>query len=161
MMERPFWKQKRLDEMTAQEWESLCDGCGKCCLHKIEDADTGAIAVTNVACRYLDLGSCRCSDYANRQKNVSDCVRLTPALVPTLRWLPDSCAYRLVAEGRDLFWWHPLVSGDKATVHAAGASVRGEAISEDGVADLDDHIQDWLNTIVDPFRKTPAGGTRR
>jgi uncharacterized cysteine cluster protein YcgN (CxxCxxCC family) len=158
-MELPFWKQKRLDEMTAEEWESLCDGCGKCCLHKIEDEDSGDIAFTNVACRYLDLDTCRCSDYANRQKNVSDCVRLTPALVPTLRWLPDSCAYRLVAEGRDLFWWHPLVSGDKATVHAA--SVRGEVISEDDVADLENHIQDWLEAGADPFRKTSAEGSCR
>jgi uncharacterized cysteine cluster protein YcgN (CxxCxxCC family) len=161
MMERPFWKQKRLEDMSAQEWESLCDGCGKCCLHKIEDADTGAIALTDVACRYLDLGTCRCSDYANRQKNVSDCVRLTPALVPLLRWLPDTCAYRLVAEGRDLYGWHPLISGDKATVHKARISVRGAAVSEDEVDDLEDHVRDWLDDVGDPFRKSSAGGSCR
>jgi uncharacterized cysteine cluster protein YcgN (CxxCxxCC family) len=160
-MELPFWKTKRLDEMTAEEWESLCDGCGKCCLHKIEDEDSGDIALTNVACRYLDLGACRCRDYANRQRNVSDCVRLTPAVVPALRWLPDSCAYRLVAEGRDLHWWHPLVSGDKGTVHAAGASVQGKAVSEDEVEDLEDHVQDWLDTTPNPFRKRAARGPCR
>lgn len=160
-MELPFWKSKRLDEMTAEEWESLCDGCGKCCLHKLEDEDTGDIALTNVACRYLDLGTCRCGDYANRQKNVSDCVQLTPTAVPGLRWLPESCAYRLVAEARDLHWWHPLVSGDPGTVHAAGVSVRGEAVSEDAVDDLEDHIQGWLDEVRDPFGKRAAGGPCR
>jgi uncharacterized protein len=160
-MELPFWRTKRLDEMTPDEWESLCDGCGKCCLHKLEDVDTGDIALTNVSCRYLDLGTCRCSDYANRQRNVSDCVSLTADTVPGLRWLPDTCAYRLVAEGRDLFWWHPLVSGDPATVHQAGISVRDKAISEDEVDDLEDHVQDWLDTGAKPFKSTAEGGSCR
>src|SRR3954465_8352962 len=108
----PFWRMKTLEEMSNAEWESLCDGCGRCCLNKIEDIDSGDIAWTDVACRLLDGESCRCSDYAKRQRKVPDCVRLTPESVRTLRWLPPSCAYRLVAEGRELYWWHPLVSGD-------------------------------------------------
>ena len=139
----PFWTRKRPEEMSAEEWESLCDGCGQCCLHKIEDEETGDIALTDVACRYLDIGQCRCTDYPNRQRNVPDCVRLTPDVVPTLRWLPSTCAYRLVAEGRDLFWWHPLVSGDPETVHQAGISVRGRVIPEKETVDLEDHIVEW------------------
>jgi len=123
--------------------------------------DTGDIALTNVSCRYLDLGTCRCSDYANRQRNVSDCVALSPDTVAGLRWLPDTCAYRLVAEGRDLHWWHPLVSGDPATVHEAGISVRGKAISEDEVDDLEDHVQDWLDSGARPFRPSAEGGSCR
>lgn len=157
----PFWEAKRLDEMTPEQWESLCDGCGKCCLHKLEDIDNGDIALTNVACRYLDLETCRCRDYANRQRNVSDCVSLRPETVPGLRWLPETCAYRLVAEGRGLYWWHPLVSGDPETVHAAGQSVRGAAVGEDDVDDLEDHIQDWLNRGADPFGTSAEGGSCR
>jgi len=125
-----FWQEKRLAEMSAQEWESLCDGCGKCCLIGLEDEDTGEIHLTDVACKLLDGQSCRCSDYENRQEKVPDCVRLTPALVPTLHWLPKTCAYRLVSEGKPLKWWHPLVSGDPESVHAAGASVRGKTRPE-------------------------------
>lgn len=146
--------------MTAEEWESLCDGCGQCCLHKIEDEDTREIALTDVACRYLDLDRCRCSDYANRQRNVPDCVLLTPETVRRLHWLPATCAYRLVAEGHDLYWWHPLVSGDPATVHEAGISVRGQAISEDEVDDIEDHIQDWLDAGADPFRDATGRKSR-
>ncbi len=146
MTQEPFWKTKRLDEMDDQEWESLCDGCGQCCLHKLEDVDTDDIALTNVACRYLDLGACRCTDYPNRSINVPDCVQLTPENAGALRWMPQTCAYRLLAEGKTLHWWHPLVSGDPDTVHKAGISVRGKAISEDRVDDLEDHVVDWLNT---------------
>ena len=141
----PFWRRKTLQEMTDAEWESLCDGCGQCCLHKIEDEDTNEIALTNVACGFLDLGTCRCCDYANRKANVPDCVQLTADAVADLAWLPDTCAYRLVAHGHDLAWWHPLVSGDPETVHRAGISVRGQAISEDRVGDVEDHVVSWLN----------------
>jgi uncharacterized protein len=120
-----FWKTKTLEQMSEVEWESLCDGCARCCLEKLEDEDTGKIYFTHVSCRLLDAGLCACRDYANRSEQVPDCVRLTPANVRTLNWLPPSCAYRLVAEGRDLFWWHPLISGDPNTVHEAGVSVRG------------------------------------
>lgn len=125
-----FWRVKPLEAMTPEEWESLCDGCARCCLVKLEDEDTGEIHLTRIACRLLDHGSCRCGDYANRQALVSDCVSLEPAKVRKLAWLPASCAYRRVAEGRDLAWWHPLVSGDPETVHEAGVSVRGWAHSE-------------------------------
>jgi uncharacterized cysteine cluster protein YcgN (CxxCxxCC family) len=127
---RPFWKEKTLAEMTPAEWESLCDGCGQCCLLKFEDEDTGSIAITTIACHLLDLDSCRCRNYANRGHLVPDCVKLKPDQVAGLSWLPESCAYRLVAEGRDLHWWHPLVSGDPGSVHDAGFSVRGFAVSE-------------------------------
>ncbi|MEJ0023585.1 MAG: YcgN family cysteine cluster protein [Alphaproteobacteria bacterium] len=125
-MTEPFWKTKTLAEMTEGEWESLCDGCGKCCLIGLEDADTGEIYLTDVACDLLDSGACRCKDYANRKKHVPDCVKLTPELVPELTWLPKTCAYRLVAEKKDLRWWHPLVSGDPESVHEANVSVRGK-----------------------------------
>ncbi len=142
---RPFWKSKTLAEMTSAEWESLCDGCGKCCLLKLEDADTGEFFHTDVACHLLDRADCRCGDYPNRAQRVPDCVVLTPDNVTTLGFMPSTCAYRLLAEGRDLFDWHPLVSGDRESVHRAGASVRGRAVCETGVADaaLEDHIVDW------------------
>jgi uncharacterized protein len=139
----PFWKSKSLDEMTPDEWESLCDGCGRCCLHKLRDEDTDELSFTNVACRLLDLKTCRCRNYERRRDQVPDCVSLTPAALAEIDWLPPSCAYRLVAEGRDLFWWHPLVSGDPATVHEAGVSVRGRAVDERRAAMLEHYIVDW------------------
>ncbi|MBL4802745.1 MAG: YcgN family cysteine cluster protein [Emcibacter sp.] len=129
--------------MTTQEWESLCDGCGLCCLHKLEDADTGAVSFTNVACRLLDIASCQCKNYTIRKKLVPDCVILTPDQVPDFHWLPKTCGYRLVSEGKDLKPWHPLISGSKASVHEAGISVQGRAISERDAGDLEDHIIDW------------------
>jgi uncharacterized cysteine cluster protein YcgN (CxxCxxCC family) len=128
-----FWRSKSLFEMTNAEWESLCDGCGLCCQIRLEDEDTGEIALSDVACRFLDLCSHRCKDYANRQNNVPDCVKVTPANVRELTWLPHSCGYRLVAAGHDLPDWHPLISGDPATVHRKGPSMLGDLVSEDDV----------------------------
>ena len=143
---KPFWQVKTLAEMSVREWESLCDGCGQCCLHKLEDIDTGEVALTNVACKLLDVESCRCTNYACRKQHVSDCERLTAETVPDLYWLPETCAYRLLDEGKDLEWWHPLVSGDRETVHEAGISIRGHAVSETGVEDLEEHVTNWLKT---------------
>jgi len=129
----PFWKEKVLEDMSSEEWESLCDGCARCCLVKLEDEDTGKCYLTRLACSLLDIGSCRCSDYENRKVRMSDCISIDPEKARSLHWLPDTCAYRLVGEGRDLYWWHPLVSGTQETVHAAGISVREWARSEKGV----------------------------
>jgi len=126
----PFWETKPLEELSEQEWEALCDGCGRCCMVKLEDIDTGERIDTRLACRLLDIGACRCTDYANRHSRVPDCVELTPQSARDLDWLPDTCAYRLRAEGNPLYWWHPLVSGDPETVHQAGVSVRDVAMNE-------------------------------
>jgi uncharacterized cysteine cluster protein YcgN (CxxCxxCC family) len=142
----PFWQRKSLAEMSNAEWESLCDGCGRCCLVKLEDEDTAATYFTDVGCRLLDGQSCRCRDYAHRSEKVDDCVRLTPKVVHEIKWLPPTCAYRLLDEGKDLYWWHPLVSGDPDTVHQARISVRGRVRDcEDDVPDetLEDRIVDW------------------
>ena len=143
--EKPFWQQKSLEDMTLPEWESLCDGCGRCCLNKLEEEDTGRIFFTSVGCRLLDGETCGCRDYPRRQKKVKDCVQLTPQNVREIPWLPPTCGYRLLAEGRDLYWWHPLVSGDPTTVHSAGVSIRGRLSgSEKDIPDseLDNHIVD-------------------
>ena len=158
-MDVPFWRVKTLAEMSDSEWESLCDGCGRCCLNKLEDDDTGRVYFTEVGCKLLDTDACRCRDYANRSDEVPDCVRLTPQVVPTLNWLPPSCAYRLVAEGRDLYWWHPLVSGDPESVHAAGVSVRGRVpVLEDEIPEeaLEDRIVDWPKRLPKRARE-PRG----
>ena len=143
MDEAPYWRTKPLEEMTRDEWEGLCDGCARCCLIKLEDSDTGEIDYTDIACRLLDLGTCRCTRYRQRTLLVLDCVDLTPEQVRKLRWLPSTCAYRLVAEGRDLAWWHPLVSGDPETVHQAGISVRGRVVPERRGDDPEDRIVTW------------------
>jgi uncharacterized cysteine cluster protein YcgN (CxxCxxCC family) len=153
--ETPFWKRKTLREMSRAEWESLCDGCGRCCLHKLRDDETGGLAWTEVACRLLDHDACRCTDYANRRARVPDCVKLTPAQVEKLDWLPPSCAYRMVAEGRDLAWWHPLVSGDRRTVHEAGVSVRGRVVDEREAGALEKHVVRWPGLW--PKRARPRG----
>ncbi len=145
MSELPFWKTKKLSEMTHDEWESLCDGCGQCCLHKFEDEDTGEIYHTRVACRLLDLKTTRCKDYRRRKHIVAECLVLTPDLVGRLKWLPSTCAYRLLAEGKDLPDWHPLVSGDRETVHRAGISVRDWAISE-----KEANLENWEEYVLNP-----------
>jgi uncharacterized cysteine cluster protein YcgN (CxxCxxCC family) len=142
-MTAPFWQTKTLDEMTAEEWESLCDGCGRCCLHKLRDEDTQALAFTNVACRLLDTGTCRCSDYENRFTHVPDCIQLTPTILREVDWLPPSCAYRRIEEGRGLPPWHPLRSGTQATVVTSGASASGRIISERDAGMLEDHVTEW------------------
>lgn len=169
----PFWQAKSLAQMTDAEWESLCDGCGRCCLVKIEEDLDGEPAAkpggragaepnpkiyfTDVGCRLLDANGCTCRDYPNRTVHVSDCVRLTPEVVGEIGWLPPTCAYRLLHEERELYWWHPLVSGDRETVHTAGISVRGKVSgSEDEVApeNLEDHIVGW------PLRMPKRARTR-
>jgi len=141
-----FWQEKTLDELTPKEWESLCDGCGRCCLQKLEDEDTGDIYYTNVVCRYIDFKTCGCGDYANRSKLVTTCIHLTPENVREINWLPTTCGYRLVAEGKDLPWWHPLVSGSKSTVHQAGISVRKKCLSDAHIPEHEwqDHLIDWV-----------------
>lgn len=134
----PFWESKPLEAMSRKEWESLCDGCGLCCLVRLEDEDTGRIMPTRVHCKLFDPENCRCTDYPNRQAHVPDCIQLTPGNIANLPWMPKSCAYRRVHEGRGLAWWHPLVSGDPETVHSAGVSIRRQTISEDSLANPED-----------------------
>lgn len=133
----PFWRTKSLDEMSVEEWESLCDGCGQCCRLKLEDVETGDVVHTDIACQLLDLETCGCVDYAARHARVPACLRLAPETVASFGWLPSTCAYRRLARGHDLLWWHPLVSGDPETVHVAGISVRGQVVSESSIEDLD------------------------
>ncbi|MCW4462415.1 YcgN family cysteine cluster protein [Sphingomonas sp. BT-65] len=138
---KPFWEQP-LSSLDRAQWEALCDGCGKCCLHKIEDEDTGELYATNVACRLLDRHAGRCSDYKHRHAYVAECVRLNANNVDDIAWLPQTCAYRLRAAGEKLPDWHYLVSGDRESVHKAGESVRGWTISEDVAGDLEHHMVD-------------------
>ena len=140
-----FWERKPLSDMSRSEWEALCDGCGKCCLNKLEDEDSGQVALTRVACRLLDDATCRCGHYENRHRFVPDCIVLTPDNIGDhMYWLPQTCAYRLLHEDRPLFDWHPLLSGDPASVHAAGVSMQHRTVSEFDVAD-----EDWEEHIID------------
>jgi uncharacterized protein len=157
--EVPFWKRKPLEALSTAEWESLCDGCGRCCLVKLEDEESGIIHFTDVACKLFNKFTCRCADYAHRRRRVRDCIKLTPAKVRALGWLPPSCAYRLIAEGRDLAWWHPLVSGSQASVHKAGISVRGRVKGSENdieLADYPRHIVAWPGKMPRPPRQKAA-----
>jgi uncharacterized cysteine cluster protein YcgN (CxxCxxCC family) len=135
-MTEPFWKRKSLEEMSAEEWESLCDGCALCCMLKVEDEDTGEVFYSDVACKLLDLGTCRCMNYAQRARLVADCVVLTADNREPYEWLPQTCAYRRLAKGKELPAWHPLITGDPDSVHAAGISMKGRAISEKDTDEL-------------------------
>ncbi len=143
---QPSWLSKPLDAMSQVEWEMLCDGCAKCCLHKLEDQDTDEVFYTNVACRLLDENRCQCSDYDNRFSHVPDCFKLTPDNVRQQGWLPSTCSYRLLAAGLPLPEWHPLITGDTESIHNNGASVRGRVLSESEVdlEDMEDHIVHWV-----------------
>jgi uncharacterized cysteine cluster protein YcgN (CxxCxxCC family) len=154
----PFWQTKTLAEMSRAEWESLCDGCGRCCLHKLREPG-GRLVWTEVACRLLDRDSCQCSDYANRKARVPDCVKLTPKRLASIDWLPPTCAYRLLAERRDLPGWHPLVSGDPDSVRAAGVSVRGRAVAERDAGALEDHAVTWPGRVPPRARPLPPRAT--
>jgi hypothetical protein len=145
---QPFWQRKKLSELTAKEWESLCDGCGRCCLKKLQDETTGKVAYTDVACKQLDRDRCRCRRYERRHELVPDCVALRPDDEQTFAWLPTTCAYRKLAAGKPLDWWHPLVSGDPDSVHRAGISVRGRTLREADVPgdELDTRIIRWIKT---------------
>lgn len=139
----PFWKRKTLDQLDQAEWESLCDGCGLCCLQKLEDEDDGSVYYTRIACKLLDLKTCRCTNYEKRRDFVPDCIQLTPAQADEFRWLPPTCAYRLVSEGNDLLSWHHLVSGDPQAVHDAGISQSGKMLAEHAVAE-----EDWEEHLI-------------
>lgn len=140
-----FWERKPLKKLSQKEWEALCDGCGKCCLNKLEDEDTGEVALTRVACRLLDDDTCRCGQYDIRHQFVPDCIVLTPDNLDThAYWMPLTCAYRLLWKGKPLFDWHPLISGDPETVHSAGISVRGQTLSEFDIPE-----DDWEEHIIE------------
>jgi uncharacterized cysteine cluster protein YcgN (CxxCxxCC family) len=155
-LEDGYWRRKTLTEMNEREWEALCDRCSKCCIISIEDADSGVLYLTDVSCKLFDTKSCGCSDYANRKQYVPDCVKLTPKNVPKLDWLPQTCAYRLASEGKDLYWWHPLISGDPETVHTARASVRNKTRPEGRLqmAGLIKRITRWPTPLEKPPNRT-------
>ncbi|MBZ6387693.1 MULTISPECIES: YcgN family cysteine cluster protein [Pantoea] len=142
MSELPFWQTKRLDQMNDDEWESLCDGCGQCCLNKLQDADTDEIYFTNVACNQLNIKTCQCRNYERRFEYEEDCIKLTRENLTQFNWLPRTCAYRLLGEGKALPAWHPLLSGSKSAMHAQRISVRYIAVRESEVRDWEDHIID-------------------
>ncbi len=139
----PFWKTTPLKDMTNAQWESLCDGCGRCCLHKLRDDETDELYYTSVACRLLDVKTCQCTDYPKRHRKVQDCVTLTPTMIPELDWLPPDCAYKRLSDGDDLPPWHPLITGSPQTVITSGASAAGRCISERRAGALEDYVVDW------------------
>ena len=148
MLTTRFWETKTLDEMNQEEWEALCDGCGRCCLLKIEDIDSGETWYTNVVCQYHDDKNCCCTRYEDRSLLVPDCIKVTPDVARTEKWLPDTCAYRLLAEGKPLFDWHPLISGDPDSVREADITITGKVVSEEYVHpdELNEHLVNWFDT---------------
>ena len=142
-----WWQDKPLAELSPGQWEALCDGCGRCCLVKIEDQDSAELFYTNVVCRLHDSQRCRCSRYGERSTLVPDCIKVTPRVAREEKWLPDSCAYRLLAEGKALQEWHPLISGDPDSIHRAGISVRDKVVSEQYVHpdELPEHLVHWFD----------------
>jgi uncharacterized cysteine cluster protein YcgN (CxxCxxCC family) len=144
MSDDRFWENTPLEVMTADQWESLCDGCAKCCLEKFEDEDTGRTVYSRVACELLDLATCRCTDYPNRARRVPDCVTLVPAVLRPATWLPETCAYRLLAEGKPLPDWHPLITGDPESVVEAGQGARGRVLGPKEAGDPLMHLVDWF-----------------
>lgn len=149
-MRERFWDLYPLNELTTEEWEALCDGCGLCCLIKLEDEDTGKVMATKVACKLFDASRCQCSNYENRKAYVPDCIKVTAENIGEFDWFPKSCAYRRVHEGRGLAWWHPLISGEQESVHSSGVSVRGQVFSEVGIPDVD--LIDYLAPEYDRER---------
>ena len=145
---QPFWEVKTLAQMTVREWESLCDGCGLCCLVRFEEEETGEIIPTRVHCRLFDADACRCSDYENRKAHVPECIKLTPYNIEGLEWMPPSCAYRRLHEGKTLPHWHPLITGDPESVHRAGVSIRGQTFSEAELADPEDALDYIANDLA-------------
>lgn len=141
-----FWKAKSLQQLSEAEWESLCDGCARCCMVKLQDEDTDEVVYTSIVCDLLDQQRCRCTRYPQRHELVADCVELSVEKIAEFHWLPKSCAYRTIAEGRDLAWWHPLVSGDAETVFTAGIAVRGKVMAEADVllGHEEDMIVHWV-----------------
>ncbi len=146
-MSKPFWETVPLEQMTTVQWESLCDGCGRCCLHKLEDEDSGDVYYTSIACRLLDIKTCQCSNYPKRIEHVPECLKLAVTDIPDFHWLPETCAYRLIADGQPLRNWHPLISGLKESIHQSGVSVRNIALHESQVSeeDWEDHLIKLIN----------------
>ena len=148
MLEDRFWEKKKLDDLNREEWEALCDGCARCCLYKIQDEETNEVFYTTIVCRLLNLKNCRCTDYANRSVLMPTCLTLDTNLSRQLSWMPSTCAYRRLAEGKPLAWWHPLISKNPETVHFAGISIRDRAIPDDQIdldQDLEDYIIEWID----------------
>ncbi len=145
IIEKPYWESKRLEEMTPKEWDSICDGCGKCCLCKLQDDETGEIFYTNVACKLLDIATCRCTSYKKRKELIPGCAILSPKNIKVFRWLPQTCAYRLLSQGKELFRWHHLISGSSGMVHKLGVSIKNKVVSETHIHpdQIPEHIVDW------------------